>query len=205
MGVGVVCVGALALGLLGPLADTAFLILGAGAVVATVVGLRRNRPAARWPWMIIAAALVVFLVGGGVREAFGTLGDLSADRSLVPDLITLSGYAILGIGVLGLANVRRRGARDVEGRSTASSPPSQQWRSPGSSSSTPRCSTTKRPCPCGSFSRVSATFCLHRRDDCADSRSTPGSAARCRTVSSSGRGRQCSSGTSSTCSSRPMW
>ncbi len=65
--------------------------------------------------MIIAVALVVFLVGGGVREAFGTLGDLSSDRSPVPDLITLTGYVILGIGVLGLANVRRRGARDVDG------------------------------------------------------------------------------------------
>jgi diguanylate cyclase len=115
MGVGAACVGALALGLLDPLADTAFLILGAGAVGATVVGLRRNRPAARWPWVIIAVALVVFLVGGGVREAFGTLGDLSSNRSLVPDLITLSGYAILGIGVLGLANARRRGVRDVDG------------------------------------------------------------------------------------------
>jgi len=115
MGVGAACVAALALGLLGPLADAAFLILGAGAVVATVVGLRRNRPAARWPWMIIAFALVVFLVGGGVRQAFGTLGDLSSDRSLVPDLITLSGYVIIGIGVLGLANARRRGARDIDG------------------------------------------------------------------------------------------
>ena len=115
MAAGAVCVLALAVGLLGPLADAAFLILGAGAVVAMIVGLRRNRPAARWPWMIIAVALVVFLVGGGVREAFGTLGDLSSDRSPVPDVITLSGYAILGIGVLGLANVRRRGARDVDG------------------------------------------------------------------------------------------
>ncbi|MDQ6855305.1 MAG: EAL domain-containing protein, partial [Actinomycetota bacterium] len=79
------------------------------------VGLRRNRPLARWPWMIIAAALVVFLVGGGVREAFGSLGDLSSNRSPVPDLITLSGYVLLGIGVLGLAHVRRRGARDIDG------------------------------------------------------------------------------------------
>ncbi|MDQ6852688.1 MAG: hypothetical protein M3046_03195, partial [Actinomycetota bacterium] len=78
MGVGVLCVVALALGLLGPVTDAAFLILGGGAVVATLVGLRRNRPLARWPWMIIAAALVVFLVGGGVREAFGSLGDLSS-------------------------------------------------------------------------------------------------------------------------------
>ncbi len=115
MGVGVLCVVALALGLLGPVTDAAFLILGGGAVVATLVGLRRNRPLARWPWMIIAAALVVFLVGGGVREAFGSLGDLSSNRSPVPDLITLSGYVLLGIGVLGLAHVRRRGARDIDG------------------------------------------------------------------------------------------
>src|SRR5262249_48478645 len=115
MGAGAVCVLLLALGALGPLSDDAFLILGAGAVVATVVGLRRNRPAARWPWVIIAAALVVFMIGGGVREAFGTLGDLSGDRSPLPDLITLTGYVIIGIGVLGLAHVRRRGIRDIDG------------------------------------------------------------------------------------------
>src|SRR5262249_22570681 len=114
MGAGLLCVLALWLGVPGPSPDGAFLVLGAGAVVATVVGLRPNRPAARWPWMIIAAALVVFLIGGGVREAFGTLGDLSADRSLVPDLITLTGYVIIGIGVLGLAHVRRRGKRDID-------------------------------------------------------------------------------------------
>jgi len=115
MGVGAICVVALAFGLLGPVTDEAFLILGAGAVAATVVGLRRNRPAARWPWVIIAAALIVFLVGGSVRDAVGSLGDLSAGRSPVPDLITLSGYVIIGIGVLGLAHVRRRGIRDVDG------------------------------------------------------------------------------------------
>jgi diguanylate cyclase (GGDEF)-like protein len=115
MGAGALCVLLLALGALGPLTDDAFLILGAGAVVATVVGLRRNRPAARWPWMIVAVALVVFLIGGGVREAFGTLGDLSGGRSPLPDLITLAGYVIIGIGVLGLAHVRRRGIRDVDG------------------------------------------------------------------------------------------
>jgi diguanylate cyclase (GGDEF)-like protein len=115
MGFGALCVLLLALGVLGPLTNDAFLILGVGAVVATVVGLRRNRPAARWPWVIIAVALVVFLIGGGVRDAFGTLGDLSGHRSPVPDLITLAGYVTVGIGVLGLAHVRRRGVRDVDG------------------------------------------------------------------------------------------
>jgi diguanylate cyclase (GGDEF)-like protein len=115
MGFGALCVLLLALGVLGPLTNDAFLILGVAAVFATVVGLRRNRPAARWPWVIIAAALVVFLIGGGVRDAFGTLGDLSGQRPLVPDLITLAGYVTVGIGVLGLAHVRRRGVRDVDG------------------------------------------------------------------------------------------
>jgi diguanylate cyclase (GGDEF)-like protein len=115
MAAGAMWVLALALGLLGPITDEAFLILGAGAVAAAVIGLRRHRPAVHWPWIVIAAALVVFLVGGGVRQAFGSLGDLSSDRSAVPDLISLSGYAILGVGVLGLAYVRRRGTRDVDG------------------------------------------------------------------------------------------
>jgi diguanylate cyclase (GGDEF)-like protein len=115
MGAGAVCVFALALGVLGPFTDDAFLIFGAGAVVAAVVGLRRHRPDVRWPWMLIASALVVFVVGGGVRQAFGSLGDLSSERSAVPDLITLPGYAITGIGVLGLAYVRRRRTRDVDG------------------------------------------------------------------------------------------
>src|SRR5262249_3035077 len=35
--------------------------------------------------------------------------------SPLPDLITLTGYVIIGIGVLGLAHVRRRGIRDIDG------------------------------------------------------------------------------------------
>ena len=67
--------------------------------------------------MIIAARSSVFLVGGGVREAFRQPSAISPPhRSLMPDLITLVGLRdLLGIGVLGLAHARRRGVRDVDG------------------------------------------------------------------------------------------
>ena len=86
----------------------------AGAVVATVVGLRRNRPAVRWPWMIIAARARRVSRGRrcprGVRHPRRSLRRSFA-RAGSHHVV---GYAILGIGVLGLANVRRRGAHDVE-------------------------------------------------------------------------------------------
>jgi diguanylate cyclase (GGDEF)-like protein len=89
--------------------------LGTGAVAAAVLGVVRYQPEIRWPWALIAAALVVFLAGGGAREALGTLGDLSSHRSLIPDLITIPGYVMIGLALLGIARARRQGRRDIDG------------------------------------------------------------------------------------------
>jgi diguanylate cyclase (GGDEF)-like protein len=112
-GIGVVWTLLLALDLLGPLTEATFVFLGLSAAVATVLGIWRNRPAVRWPWILIATAVIVFLIGGAAREVLGTLGVLSNKRSLVPDLITIPGYLILGAGILGIVRARRLG-RDVE-------------------------------------------------------------------------------------------
>jgi diguanylate cyclase (GGDEF)-like protein len=111
---GCVWVVAAAVGLLGPLASYTFLLFGTGAVAATVFGVRTHRPGVSWPWILIAVAFVVFLVGGAVRQALDTLGDLSSQRSLLPDLITVPGYVIVALGLVGLAR-GRRGAIDVDG------------------------------------------------------------------------------------------
>src|SRR4051812_14142151 len=76
-------------GALGPLSDYTFVLLGVGAVAATIVGVRANKPALRWPFWIIAGSFVLFVVGGAVRIELGTLGDLTSHRSLVPDLVIL--------------------------------------------------------------------------------------------------------------------
>jgi diguanylate cyclase (GGDEF)-like protein len=95
------------LGLLGPMAENTFALLGIAASAASIIGIRKYRPAKVWPLAGILFALLLFLVGGGVRQQLGTLGDLSAQRSLVPDLITLPGYVLLGVALAGIARARR--------------------------------------------------------------------------------------------------
>jgi diguanylate cyclase (GGDEF)-like protein len=112
--VGAVLAGAHALGVLGPLSDLTFLIFGIGALGAMIVGVRRYRPRLRWPWWCISVALVLFVIGGAAREYLGTLGNLTATRSLLPDLITIPGYCCLGVALSGLAHVRRRRGGDLD-------------------------------------------------------------------------------------------
>ena len=104
-----------ALGLLGPLENLTFVLVGAGTFVAMVVGIRRYRPALRWPWYSIGAGLALFIIGGGMRQSLDTLGDLSSSRSLLPDLITIPGYLLGGLGVAGIGRGRggEGGDRDL--------------------------------------------------------------------------------------------
>jgi diguanylate cyclase len=113
LAVGTVGTGWIALhgaGLLGPLSQDTFVLLGATAVTATVVGLRHYRPARRWPFVLMASAFFLFLVGGALRQQFGTLGDLTAHRSLIPDFLAAPGYVLLGLGLAGIARARRGSA-----------------------------------------------------------------------------------------------
>jgi diguanylate cyclase (GGDEF)-like protein len=96
-----------AVGILDPDASATFVVFGAVAVVGTFVGLRMNRPHPAWPWIVFLVAFAIFMVGGLARVLLGTLGDLSVERSLVPDLITLPGYAVLTVGAVGVARTGR--------------------------------------------------------------------------------------------------
>jgi diguanylate cyclase len=99
-------------GLLGPLMPATFLLLMAAAAAANVVGVRRNRPTQRWPWRYNLIAFVLFFLGGGLRQALGTLGDLSVHRSLLPDALTLPGYLVLAVGLLGIGGTDTSRAAD---------------------------------------------------------------------------------------------
>jgi len=96
---GIVWVVLLGTGALGAAEASTFAALGAIAVITTITGLRWYRPALRWPWWCLCAALVLFLIGGAAREQLGTLGDLSSHRSLVPDAITITGGCIAAVAL----------------------------------------------------------------------------------------------------------
>jgi diguanylate cyclase (GGDEF)-like protein len=94
-------------GLLGSLSNGTFVVLGITALTATIVGLRTNRPARRWPFVLLACACFLFLVGGALRQQFETLGDLTPHRSLIPDFLAAPGYLLLGLALAGIGRYRR--------------------------------------------------------------------------------------------------
>ena len=96
-------------GLLDPEARITFGVFAVLAAAGTVYGIKRYRPVPRWPWLAVLGAFTLFLVGGLLRIAYSTLGDLTADRTLAPDLIILPGYAIIAAALAGLARGGRRG------------------------------------------------------------------------------------------------
>jgi diguanylate cyclase (GGDEF)-like protein len=57
----------------------------------------------------ICGALILFLVSGAARQQLNSLGNLTASRSLIPDLFALPGYVVLGFALAGFARSRRRG------------------------------------------------------------------------------------------------
>ena len=92
-----------ATGVAGPLAYP-FVILG--GVACGIVGLRRHRPEPAWPWWILIGIGILWTIAGVLREATGATGDLTADRSLIPDLFALPGYVAFGVALVGLLRTR---------------------------------------------------------------------------------------------------
>ncbi len=78
-----------------------------GGIVCAFIGLRRYRPTLRWPWWAMVLAGLLWAIAGVAREVTGATGDLTVNRSLVPDLFALPGYALFGIALYGLLRARR--------------------------------------------------------------------------------------------------
>jgi diguanylate cyclase (GGDEF)-like protein len=114
LAVGVVVTLAHWLGVLGTLDQATYSLLVLAGFVATIVGILRNRPTVRWPFVCFAVCVFLFFVGGATRTAWHTLADLSTHRSLVPDIITMPGYVLLAVGLFGLGRRRMSGVREVD-------------------------------------------------------------------------------------------
>jgi len=105
LGVSVMTLGALVTQWQAP----AFLFVGATTTVALAVSVYRRHPSLYWPWICIGIAFVLFLVGGVARTSLQTMGNLTASRSALPDVVALPGYVFLAAGLLGFSRIRVRG------------------------------------------------------------------------------------------------
>jgi diguanylate cyclase (GGDEF)-like protein len=102
-------------GVLGPASEYTFLAIAVATLIASQIGITRYRPVPQWPWRLLTLAVVVFLVGGGVKQAVQSFGDLSPSRSLVPDYIIVPGYVLVLIAFVGFLRGRwRHRGHDVD-------------------------------------------------------------------------------------------
>jgi len=102
---------AAAAGVFGAWEPLVILAIGVVAFAALVGATIAYRPPRIWTWASIAAALALFFAGGIVRAQLHTMGDLTASRSLVPDLIVIPGYLLLGLGLIGFTLGDQRRSR----------------------------------------------------------------------------------------------
>ena len=83
-------------------------VLSIGTFIAALVLARRQPAGQRWPSVAFAVAIGSFIIGATTRAATHQLGDLGTSRPLMPDLITLFGYASLTIALSGTARRNNR-------------------------------------------------------------------------------------------------
>lgn len=94
---------AMCLGLFGSLKPIAYTGIGLTSILVLAGTVWRRRPSHLWPWALITGALVLLMGKGVLRHALQTLGDVSANRSLLPDALALPGYLLLTVGLIGFS------------------------------------------------------------------------------------------------------
>lgn len=68
------------------------------AIVAASVGMRVNNVATGTPWLLLTGAFLAWATGGLLNGRLDTFRDLTENRSLLPEIFGLSGYALFIAG-----------------------------------------------------------------------------------------------------------
>ncbi len=92
---------------IGVLQGITFPLVIVGALLCAYVGLRHNRTKVWWPWWALVLTGVLWAIAEVVRKSTGATGDLTENRSLLPDLFALPGYGLFAIALYGLLRARR--------------------------------------------------------------------------------------------------
>lgn len=83
-------------------------LLGWSAAAAVVVGVIRNRPARRLPWVLVTLALVTFVSGDIAYDVLTDVLRVSDPFPSLADAFYLATYPLFACGLLGLARSRSR-------------------------------------------------------------------------------------------------
>ncbi|QKW11208.1 aminotransferase class I/II-fold pyridoxal phosphate-dependent enzyme [Streptomyces sp. NA04227] len=83
-------------------------IIGLAGVAAILTGVRLNRPARRWPWIMLACANLAFTMGDTAYNLIKSLYDEPNPFPSVADVFYLTTYPLFALGILGFIRLRYR-------------------------------------------------------------------------------------------------
>lgn len=84
-------------------------VIGLAGVLAILVGSHLNRPAHRWPWWVLAAALLTFIAGDTYYNVMEEYFHASNPFPSPADALYLTTYPLFAIGLSGLVRYRWAG------------------------------------------------------------------------------------------------
>jgi diguanylate cyclase (GGDEF)-like protein len=93
--------------------DVVYIPIALVGPIAIVVGVRIHRPDQVWPWYLMAAGQVLWIVADGLFNWYETVLKISPFPSLA-DAFYLAGYPVIAVGLLLLIRARRS-KRDLAG------------------------------------------------------------------------------------------
>jgi diguanylate cyclase len=91
-----------------------FPVTGIMAFGTILVGIRRNRPAARWPWALLALGILLWGVGDAIWSSYDLIFHRVAPWPSTADFVYLAGPVFMALGLTGMLRHRHSG-RDVDG------------------------------------------------------------------------------------------
>ena len=87
--------------------DLTYATVVLGGVAFAALGVRRHRVSLRWPWWLLFTTGVLWTMSSGATEVTGSAGDLSTNRSLLPEVFAIPGYVLFGAALYGIVRARR--------------------------------------------------------------------------------------------------
>ncbi|NGO09051.1 aminotransferase class I/II-fold pyridoxal phosphate-dependent enzyme [Streptomyces sp. HC44] len=85
---------------------TTWALIGLFSVAAILVGVHRNRPTHRWPWLLLAAANLTFTAGDTAYNILESAFDEPNPFPSLADVFYLSTYPLFAAGIFGIIHFR---------------------------------------------------------------------------------------------------
>ncbi|MFC4472681.1 aminotransferase class I/II-fold pyridoxal phosphate-dependent enzyme [Streptomyces xiangluensis] len=85
---------------------TSWALIGLGSVAAILLGVHRNRPAHRWPWLLLAAANLAFTAGDTTYNILEAAFNEQNPFPSLADVFYLATYPLFAAGIFGIIHFR---------------------------------------------------------------------------------------------------